>query len=351
MSSPLHVLHVNFAKGFRGGERQTLSLMQGLHSHGVSQSLVCRSNCELAPRGVEAGLKVYPVRHPLLGHAGVPPATLIHVHEARGGYWAGIEAVLRKTPYLITRRISHPVSSGIATRLLYRHAAAVIGVSAYVSKQLQRQIGRQPGVILDGCLPLSVDDHQLSSIKLRCGSGPVIGHIGALQDSDKGQSVLIAAFQKLVLMYPDARLVLVGDGPDSLRLKQQANGDSRIIFAGFQNDVGAWLAAMDLFVFPSRKEGLGSSVLDAMLLAIPVIASDVGGLPELIGKQERGWLVSGHDPEVWCRAINEVLLDTTQKKQRIAAAKAFSKGNSVASMATDYLNIYREIQDSRAASI
>lgn len=345
----MHVVHVNFAKSFRGGERQTLNLMQELVSHGITQSLVCRPHGELAQRARSAGISLIPVMHPVVGHLGMPPCTLIHVHEARGAYWAGLEALFRNTPYLITRRIPNPVSTGIATRSVYRHANAVVAVSADIALRLQRQIGRPPQVILDGSTQLVVDAHKFEQIKQRCGKGPVIGHIGALQDHHKGQSVLIAAFQKLAENIPDARLLLVGHGPDLPLFKKLSNDDPRIIFAGFQDEVGAWLAAMDLFVFPSREEGLGSSVLDAMLLGVPVIAAHVGGLPELIGSNERGWLVSGHDPIVWATAMRDALYSTEQKQRYIDAGKFFAQSTSNAAMATAYLTIYQQICDRKAA--
>lgn len=350
MSLPVHVLHVNFAKGFRGGERQTLNLMQGLLVHGITQSLVCRPGSELAERAAAAGMAIVPVKHPLMGHVTVPPASLIHVHEARAAYWAGLEALFRKTPYLITRRIPNPVSTGVATRSVYRYADAVVAVSMDVAHQLQQQINRQPQVIFDSCSAFTVDNMQLARIRQRCGTGPVIGHIGALQDHHKGQSVLIAAFHELVKRLPDARLLLVGGGPDQALFERMAQGDLRIIFAGFQSNIGAWLAAMDVFVFPSREEGLGSSVLDAMLLGVPVIASDVGGLPELIGRDERGWLVSGHDHLVWAQAIDRVLHSLPQHQDRLNAALKFAKENDIAGMTTQYLAKYRTISNSTAAS-
>lgn len=351
MSTSLDVLHVNFAKGFRGGERQTLNLMLGLLSKGMSQALVCRRGSELALRAKAEGLTIVPVSHPLSGHLSVPPARLIHVHEARGGYWAGIETLLRKTPYLITRRIPNPVSTNAVTLALYRHAGAVVAVSANVANGLKQLAYRKPAIILDGCMPLPVNDQLSAKIRQRCGHGPIIGHVGALQDHHKGQSVLIAAFQKLVKTTPHARLLLIGNGPDFSRFKQLANDDPAIIFAGFQEDVGSWLAAMDLFVFPSREEGLGSSVLDAMLLGIPVIAAKIGGLPELIGNDARGWLVEGHEPAIWCKKIVQVLSDPSQQKLRAEEALKFAIANNIEAMASAYLKYYSQILNPLSASI
>jgi glycosyltransferase involved in cell wall biosynthesis len=180
-------------------------------------------------------------------------------------------------------------------------------------------------------------------IKKTLGGGPIIGHVGALHDHHKGQSVLIEAFHKLLIDYPQARLLLVGDGPDRVHFESLAKGDKRIYFAGFQQEVGSWIAAMDVFSFPSREEGLGSSVLDAMALGIPVVASAVGGLPELIGHDERGLLVRDHDPANWSRSIRRMLTDDAMCHCQVNAARQFAKENGVAAMTKSYLELYGNI--------
>jgi glycosyltransferase involved in cell wall biosynthesis len=143
--------------------------------------------------------------------------------------------------------------------------------------------------------------------------------------------------------YPQARLLLVGEGPDRTHFESLAKGDKRIVFAGFQREVGSWIAAMDVFCFPSREEGLGSSVLDAMALGIPVVASAVGGLPELIGHDERGFLVGDHVPGNWSRSIMRILNDVAARKLRIGAARQFAGANGVAAMTKKYFGLYGDI--------
>src|SRR6185437_7161312 len=133
MSVGMRIAHVNFARGFRGGERQTFNLIAGLATQGVSQMLVCRRKSELARRVAVLGVAVREVAHPLLGHLSPVQADLIHVHEARGAYWAAIEHKLRGVPYIITRRIPNPISQSRITAGVYAHAAQLFGVSQAVS--------------------------------------------------------------------------------------------------------------------------------------------------------------------------------------------------------------------------
>ncbi|MBV8636062.1 MAG: glycosyltransferase [Burkholderiaceae bacterium] len=340
----MFVEHVNFAKGFRGGERQTLNLMEGLAELGMDQSLVCQAGSELGRRGEAAGFKVRHARGPLFGHlVSSPVCRVIHVHEARGAYWAAIENMLRGAPYLITRRIPNPVSASYFNRLVYRRATELVGVSRDVSARLNERTGHHVHTILDSCTRHSADPEHTVAIRADLGGAPIIGHVGALHDHHKGQSTLIAAFQELAERYPRARLVLLGEGPDKGEFQRQARNDPRIVFAGFQEEVGSWIAAMDVFAFPSREEGLGSSVLDAMLLGVPVVTSNVGGLPELVGEQERGIMLDNHNPLQWTAALQTMLEDAALRDKLRCAALEFAQAHDIAAMTKDYLDLYRHI--------
>lgn len=341
---PIHVTHINFAKGFRGGERQTLNLMRGLARLGCGQSLVCRPAGELMRRaGEEVDIEVIPSAHPLLGHVSVPRTEIIHVHEARGAYWAWLEYRMRRTPYLITRRVMNKLSSGWLTRRAYADAAMLAGVSTIVASRLSLQTGRKVEVVLDSCAPLEAAPEAAQAIRHQLHGSPIIGHVGVLHNAVKGQSLLIAAFKELVSTWPQARLVLVGDGPDRERLRQLAAGDERIVFAGQQHDVAAWLGAMDVFAFPSRMEALGSSVLDAMMLGVPVVASTAGGLPELTGVQERGLSVAGEEPREWADAIKRILSDKALRERLVDAGRAFASQHDIDAHAKHYLSLYRRL--------
>lgn len=345
----MKITHINFARGFRGGERQTLNLIEGLATQGVSQVLICRNKSELARRVAALGAPVREVAHPLFGHIFAPEADLIHVHEARGAYWACIENKLRGTPYVITRRIPNPISCGRVTSSVYAGAAQLFGVSQDVSRLLAQQVGRPVHTVLSSSTGMAPDARLVQKIRARLGGGPgrnigpIIGHVGALHDRHKGQSVLIQAFQLLLHDFPEARLVLVGEGVDRPEFERQAGGDARIHFAGFQEHVGSWIAAMDLFCFPSREEGLGSTVLDAMSLGVPVLAAAVGGLPELVGREQRGRLVAGHDPASWAEAMRDALQHPQSYAPRVAAAREFAAGNGVLAMTRSYLAAYQRL--------
>lgn len=136
----------------------------------------------------------------------------------------------------------------------------------------------------------------------------------------KGLDVLLDAIPSIAACCDRARFVLIGEGPLRTQLMKKAellSVSDRIRFAGERHDIPAVLAAADIFVLPSISEGLPISILEAMAAGKPVIASDVGGIPELVSDGETGVLFPVRDAGALARAINRVAADR-QLRQRMA---------------------------------
>lgn len=136
----------------------------------------------------------------------------------------------------------------------------------------------------------------------------------------KGIGELIDAFISLE-EHLDARLWLVGDGPEIERFKQQANGHPHIVFMGFQSDVHAILAAADIFVHPSYHEGFSISIVEAARLGKPMIACDVGGNSEIVFPQRNGLLVTRQDTDMLAEAMVTLATNAALRQQYGAAAR------------------------------
>lgn len=342
MKTPTKIIHVNLAKSFRGGEIQTVELVRALHAYGVSQEVVCRKNSPMAMHLQQwPGVRVSQVSGPLAGHMGreaESAGAIVHAHEARAVYWAWIEKCLRSTPYVVTRRVINRLSGSCITRKAYRSADALIAVSAYAAHVLALAVNRSIGVVMDACraLPASPDDAE----KLVLSGSPRIGHIGEFDDAVKGQGLLIEAFLQVLNVYPDARLYLLGDGKDREKFAHQYRYEDRIVFVGAVKNVREWLSQWDVFCFPSRMEALGSSVLEAMSMGVPVIVSDAGGIPELVGNQERGLVVPERTSAAWAISIMHALNDSENTQNRAWRAQVFASQNNAAHMAEQYWKIY-----------
>jgi glycosyltransferase involved in cell wall biosynthesis len=144
---------------------------------------------------------------------------------------------------------------------------------------------------------------------------PIVGVVARLEP-EKGHPTLLEAWPAVLAAVPDARLLIVGEGSQRDLLEAQASSlgllDKRkpaVIFTGRRDDVPAVTAALDVAVLPSYREAQGLSILEAMALSRPVVASAVGGIPEMIDDGRTGLLVPPRDPDALAAAISRLLRD------------------------------------------
>jgi glycosyltransferase involved in cell wall biosynthesis len=133
----------------------------------------------------------------------------------------------------------------------------------------------------------------------------VIGAVSRL-DPRKGIDTLVEAFSAAIAVRPEARLLIVGGGPERAALEAAvcAKGLEAVVrFTGERRDVAGCLAAMDVFAAPSRTEGLGLALIEAMAAGLPVLGSRVGGIPEVVDDGHSGWLLPVDDTGAWRDAL------------------------------------------------
>jgi glycosyltransferase involved in cell wall biosynthesis len=159
-------------------------------------------------------------------------------------------------------------------------------------------------------------DHQEPCCTLREEYGieagaPIIGVIARLEP-EKGHRTLLDAWPLVLRRVPGARLLVVGEGSLLTELAWQARElgiERRVVFTGRRDDIPAVTAALDVAVLPSYREAQGMVILEAMALSRPVVATNVGGIPEMIEDGVSGLLVPPHDPDALAAAIVQLLVD------------------------------------------
>jgi glycosyltransferase involved in cell wall biosynthesis len=153
---------------------------------------------------------------------------------------------------------------------------------------------------------------------------PVIGSVAMFRGS-KGHAHLLDAFAVVRRAFPDARLLLVGDGIRRQWVEELARDKGlgeAVVFTGFRADVPALLATMDCFALAStRTEGVPQSLLQAFAAGVPVVASSIGGIPEIVEDGVTGLLVPPEDPAALATAIQAVLGQPAAAAERAAAAR------------------------------
>lgn len=349
MSDALKICHVNLARGFRGGERQTELLIRALSGQGIRQKLIARKDQPLARRCADVnGLEIAEIGKPFGWHWQAGKDWLLHAHEAKAVRFA--HRCYRKcgSPYILTRRVDNVPGDRQSTRSAHQDAAAVVAISAAIRKVLldyEPKLEKQPGIdiVPSVCGMMQADQAAVAQLKQRWSGDFVVGHVGALDNSQKGQYYLIEAARALSVSHPQVRFVLLGAGKDETAFKTQAKGLGNIVFEGHVTNVADYLAAFDLFAFPSLHEGLGSTLLDAMSFGLAIVASDVDGIPEIIKHEDNGLLVPPADAAQLQQALVRLIEDDDlcAKLGRNGLQRVSEYTPEI--MARSYLDIYRSI--------
>ena len=353
MSSALSVCHINLARGFRGGERQTELLIQNLALLGVKQCLVIRDHSPLYEHLKDTpNLEIIKLRKVLdlrfNGHLKVGSRfDFLQAHEARATHWDFLHHLIYKTPFVTTRRVPESVRDNTFNRQIYSKASAVVAISNAIAHTLEQQFKRPIETIPSACAHFLVDKEKAQAIKLKFKDNFVIGHIGALVDRHKGQSVILKAVASLVDKIPNLKVVFLGSGSDEALLKEQAsklNLEDKVVFTGFVNNVVDYIGSFDVFAYPSNYEGLGSVLLDVMEQKVPIIATNVDGIPDLIKDGKTGILIEKQDDRALAQGILKLKEDQDFKVKLIENAFLLAKDLSPENMAKAYLKLYQKLK-------
>jgi len=289
------ILHLDAGREMRGGQWQALRLIEGLRRQGANCTLLARRGAPLFRKAREIALDVRP-----LGLWAVArlsrQADLVHAHDARTHTLA---ALLAGAPLVVSRRVAFPLRS----RWKYRRASRYAAVSQFVKHVMIEGgvAGEKISVIYDG-VPLG--------------------------DAVPGGERLLAPTSDDPLKGTDLAREAARRAGVPLHLSRELELD---------------LPGAGLFLYLTRSEGLGSAVLMAMAAGVPVIASRIGGLPEIIRHRENGWLAD-NDPEVVAAAIRELLTDRALA-QRLAARgrQTVAEKFSLDQMIDNTIRLYRQV--------
>ncbi len=341
----MHVCHVNLSAELGGGTLQTLALIQALGSR-VQQSAVVQRGTPLHHALSElGGLDIRPVRNSLWAAARASGgADLLHIHEGRSVTIGALRSLTRGTPFVVVRGVWQPPNPSGLSRWRYERAAAVVPISTPIAELMRAYSGRLKLTVIPDCVrPLDQDPDRSRALRAGAGGRLVVGHVGSLQDAVKGQSLILKAARRLAVSHPDVVFWLLGEGPDRARLEQLAAGLDNVEFKGWADRMGDYYGAMDIFVFPSRKEGLGSALLEAMAFGLPVVAARVGGIPDLVSPEDNGLLIGPDSVTELSAAVVRLARDPALRQRLGAAAARRVRDYSPERRAERYLALYEQV--------
>jgi hypothetical protein len=302
----MRIVHLDTGREMRGGQHQALLLARGLAARGHEQLILARRDGGLLEASTAAGLETRPI-----GAAAVArfarPADLLHAHDARSHTLAALAA--GECPLVVSRRVAFPIRTGALSRWKYQRATRYLAVSEFVKRQLAAAgvADERIAVVYDGVELGSLP--KLSLPEPRAGQRLVVAP--ATSDPAKGSALAAAACR-------------------------EAGVEVR-----FSADLQKDLAEAAVLLYLSYSEGLGSAILLAMARGVPVIASAVGGIPEVVEHGRTGLLVENQASDV-AAALREVRDDPKAAVARAAAAyEEVSRRFSAAAMVIRTEEAYR----------
>ena len=228
---------------------------------------------------------------------------IVHTHSSADSWMSSVAAKLSpRRPWVVRTR---HLSCAIGNRMIYRWLAdRVITVGESTRQYMIDEKGIQKDKVIT--IPTGVDLERFHPRRVKRDfrnemgvppDAPVLGTVAVFRRL-KGHVYLLRAMREILSVHPDAKLLLVGEGPqeENLRRTIAEEGLGRsVLLPGYREDVERILQAMDVFVFPSLQEALGTAIIEAMAMEKAVVASRVGGIPEIVVDGKTGFLVNPED--------------------------------------------------------
>lgn len=364
-------LHVDTARTWRGGQNQCLLTVLGLRALGHQTMLVVHPDGELRRRAPQdEWLVPLAPRFEVDFHAAWRLARLmrtfqpavIHAHDPHGVAVAALAlSFSQPTPVpqlVVSRRVDFRLRTNAFSRYKHRQVRQFICASDAIRHILLAE-GFEPGRLVTVHEGIDLDHvaeappmslHQTFWLP---EGAPVILNVAALVPH-KGQRYLIEAMAQVVRAVPEARLVVLGEGELRGALERQVIDlglERHVLLPGFRRDVLSLMKTCDVFVLSSVMEGLGTSLLDAMACARPIVGTNAGGIPEVVVDGETGHVVPPRDADALADALIDLL--TNDERARTFAAAGFERVRnrfSVARMVADTVAVYEAVTASQTTS-
>jgi glycosyltransferase involved in cell wall biosynthesis len=350
----VRVVHVHRMRGIGGSERHLLTLLPALAERGIEPVFLGLDDPAWQPDDFYDALRVPAIRIPaprdidpvLLGRlVRALDADVVHTHLVHADLYGGVAAKLRGARLVSTKHNDDPFRTGA-----FRH------VERGLSRLADRVIAITDALRVFTIERVGVDASKVETIHYGLDELPAAWGVNPPDGVPAEARVLLAvarltqqkgidvAIDALPLLPDDTVLVVLGEGPERAALEARARDlgiSARVYLPGRVPDVAAWLDRATLLVHPARWEGFGLGVLEAMVAGLPVVASDVSSLPELVIDGETGMLVRPDDASALALAVARAL---EQPQLGPAGRDRAKREFSVARMADRTAALYRSLR-------
>lgn len=359
-----------------GGPAHVLGLLRNLDTTKFEPFLICPEGYLATEAGKIKGVRVfnvemrskfdlvsaYQIREILQKIRALPVPfsnMVVHIHGVRAGFLARL-VLVRSAFYIYTEHrwdadyhLKNPLNELLQKRILRRmnrRTNLIIAVSSSVKKFLldsKLAVPAQLSVIPNAIQAVGSTEFRVSRNVKTPNRAPVIGTIGNL-NSQKGQIYLIEAMKKILVKFPLATLEIIGEGAEreALEEKIESLGLKRhVSLLGRKEQASNFIKRWDVFVLPSVAETFGISILEAMRAGVPVVASRVGGIVDIIEPKKNGILVPSREAKALanaiCEVINHPVLAAKLKRGGLVRVKDFEWDKVIKLIEQEYLKPFK----------
>lgn len=366
MTDPI-VLHVSTAKTWRGGEQQLAYLAGELKKTGIKQYILCVAGSAVETFCIHSHIPYFSAdkrssvdiffARKIASICRKNNVNIVHTHDSHAHTFAVLANDLfgNRTSIIVSRRVDFPVSNSFFSRYKYDHSAVryILCVSDKIREITSASL-KNPEVAVTVHSGIDVKRFENSkdtgTLHKEYGLSPstkVVGNISALAPH-KDYFTFVDTAAIVCRKDLDVCFFMVGDGPLYSELKsyvKQSGFANRIIMTGFRNDIPSILPEFDVFLITSETEGLGTSILDAFACGVPVVATDAGGIPEIVIHDETGLVAPVSDSVGLARNVERLLSDSSMAERLTRGAADHLRAFSTAATAEATLKYYRQVPD------
>lgn len=358
----MRILHTEWSDGLGGQEKRVLLEAKGLKERGHEVTVICRESSKIKDEAIRCDIEVktLPLRYPwdiesisrLYRFIKKRGFDVVNTHSGIDSWIGGISARLAGIPLLIrTRHLNIPLKRNIINFIHYL-PDIYITCGEDMRTNLIRNCGFPEDRVIS--IPTGVEEvfFDIKRGKEICrkysipDDSPVIANIGILRRV-KGHEVTLRAVKGVINEIPNARFLIAGDGPRRKAIEglvDELGIRGHVIFTGYVDDVRGIYAISDVVVLSSWSEGLPQSILQAMAVGIPVVATRVGGVPEVVIHEETGILIEPGDHESLSKGIIRVLKEHALRELIVNNAQKLVKNGYTATHMLDRIELlYKDL--------
>ncbi len=359
----MKILHLSSEKSWRGGEQQMAYLIEQLKLLGVESHVAARSNSAFEKWCLANNIPFLSIPYnnvfdissalKLKSYCSKNSFDFIHMHSSRShGLALLANALGNSVPLILSRRVDFPIKANFFSKRKYNHALIknIICVSNKIKDIVSESISNPEKcvTVYDG-VDLNRFHGKGMRGKIRKELGisdefKLIGNIAAIAPHKDYFTFLDTV--KILSSKIKAKYLIAGEGPLRKEIENrivELELQNDVFVLGFRKDVENVFADLDLLLYTSKEEGLGSTLLDAMAYGLPIVAAEGGGIPEIVKSEFNGLTAPVQDSQKLSEHVVRMLSDNALREKLVLNAKEFVKDFSKEAMAKQTLAIYKQV--------